>query len=146
MSEPNTEPVVVLDDRQCWRILAAHKVGRLVTVIDSEPEIFPINYVVDGASLVFRTAEGSKLFSVTINEHVAVEVDSWDAEGGWSVILRGRARRITDADEQAKAAELPLRPWVPTRKNHWVRIEPETISGRQFHFGDEPEEPVDLPE
>ena len=62
------------------------------------------------------------------------------------MILRGRARRITDADEQAKAAELPLRPWVPTRKNHWVRIEPETISGRQFHFGDEPEEPVDLPE
>ena len=141
MSEPNTEPVVVLDDRQCWRILAAHKVGRLVTVIDSEPEIFPINYYVDGESVIFRSAEGSKMDLLALNKNVVFEVDGWTDEGGWSVMVKGIAERITDEDELARARKAPLLPWIPTVKTIFVRVTPTIgISGRHFVFGPEPKQ------
>ena len=39
---------------------------------------------------------------------------------------------------------LPLRPWVPIVKTHWVRLTPSEVSGRQFHFGPEPEKVYSL--
>lgn len=138
MEDSTQDPVVTLGDEQCWTILAGHRVGRLVTVVDREPEIFPVNYVVDGRSVIFRTAEGNKLFTLTVNDRVCFEVDGWDATGGWSVIVRGRARELSGR-ERDRAENLPLRPWVATTKTHWVSIEADEISGRQFHFGAEPE-------
>jgi hypothetical protein len=35
--------------------------GRLVTSVDGQPEIFPVNFVVQHRSVLFRTAEGTKL-------------------------------------------------------------------------------------
>ena len=35
--------------------------GRLAVVVAGHPDIFPINYVVDHASIVIRTAAGTKL-------------------------------------------------------------------------------------
>ena len=132
------QPVLELDDEQSWRLLEGTKHGRLVVSVAGEPDIFPVNYVVDRRSVVFRTAEGSKLFTLTVNDRVCFEVDGWDATGGWSVIVRGRARELT-GHERDRAESLPLRPWVATRKTHWVSIEADEISGRQFHFGAEPE-------
>ncbi len=110
-----------------------------MTVVDREPQIFPINYVVEDHSLLFRTAEGNKLLTLTINDRVAFEVDGWDATGGWSVIARGHARELQNT-EREDAEKLPLRPWVPTRKTHWVCIEVDEITGRQFRFGPEPQD------
>lgn len=140
MSEA-TNPVSVLSDDRSWAVLAGSRLGRLVTVVDRHAEIFPINYVVDGRSLVFRTAEGSKLFTLTINGNVAFEVDGWDGNGGWSVICRGTAAEVKDPSEIRRLEELPLNPWVPTVKTHWVRITPSEISGRVFTFGPEPDRP-----
>lgn len=139
MTDSAHDPVIALAEEQCWGILAGHKVGRLVTVVNQTPEIFPVNFVLDGHALVFRTAEGSKLFSLTVNQRVAFEVDGWDATGGWSVVVHGTAEEITHADEVAHAEKLPLRPWIPTVKTHWVRVHVEEITGRQFVFGPEPE-------
>lgn len=136
-------PVTELTEEQSWAVLAGCKLGRLVTVVDRHPEIFPINFVVDGRSIVFRTAEGSKLFTLTINSGVAFEVDGWDGTGGWSVIMRGQASEVQDAAEIDRLAKLPLRPWVPTVKTHWVRVTADEITGRQFRFGPEPEAAYD---
>ncbi len=119
-------------------MLAGHKLGRLVTCVDRHAEIFPVNFLVDGRDILFRTAEGSKLFTLMINSDVAFEVDGWDGTGGWSVIARGPAVEVTASDEVARLETLPLRPWVPTVKTHWIRISPTEISGRQFKFGPEP--------
>lgn len=129
--------MIELTVEQCRAILAGNRVGRLVTVVDREAEIFPINYVLDQHSLVFRTAEGSKLFALTVNHRVTFEVDGWDSSGGWSVIARGTATELRSDDDIAYAETLGLRPWVPTRKTHWVRIDIDQITGRQFRFGDE---------
>ncbi|HEY3005191.1 MAG TPA: pyridoxamine 5'-phosphate oxidase family protein, partial [Kribbellaceae bacterium] len=65
--------VTSLTEDECWRRLETADVGRLAVVIAGEPEIFPINFVVDGHSLVFRTAEGTKLFGITASPRVALE-------------------------------------------------------------------------
>lgn len=143
MSDPQP-PVVELSEGQSWAVLSGCKVGRLVTCVDRHAEIFPINFVTDGHSIVFRTAEGNKLFTVTINNQCAFEVDGWDGTGGWSVIARGPASEVHDPAEIEHLESLPLRPWVPIVKTHWVRITPTQITGRQFHFGPEPDKEYSL--
>lgn len=36
------------------------------------------------------------------------EVDGWTDEGGWSVMVKGIAERITDEDELARARKAPV--------------------------------------
>lgn len=130
------DPIVPLDEDTTWGYLDSASVGRLATALGEQPDIFPVNYVVDGMSIVFRTAEGTKLAEMVLNRNVAFEADGWDEQGGWSVVLRGKAERITDADELARAEKLPLRPFLATAKTNFVRIAPGTISGRYFRFGE----------
>ena len=139
MVESSFNPTTELTAEQSWAVLAGCKLGRLVTVVDRHPEIFPVNFIVDGRSIVFRTAEGSKLFTLTINAGVAFEGDGWAGTGGWSAIARGQATEVRQHEEVAHLETLPLRPWVPTIKTHWVRVTPDEITGRQFRFGPEPE-------
>lgn len=131
-------PVTHLSEAQAWELLAGAQVGRLATVIERQPDIFPVNFVVDGTSVVFRTAEGSKLLQLTINSGVAFQADGWNSDGGWSVVLKGNAEEITDAVERGRIEHL-LHPWVPSVKSHVVRIVPAKVEGRRFVFGDEPE-------
>ena len=48
-----------------------------------------------------------------------------------SVVLRGRARQLEE-DEEHRAENVPLRPWVPSLKFNVVEIRPTEISGRAF--------------
>ncbi len=131
-------PVTVLDEDHCWDLLAGAQVGRLATAVDRVPEIFPVNYAVDGESIVFRSAEGSKLLEIVLNDHVAFEADGWTDDGGWSVICRGTASIVTSSEELARVEALPLKPWVPTVKTNFVRITVDELSGRRFVFGPDP--------
>ena len=54
-----------LDNHECWRLLRGVSVGRLAVWVDDHPDIFPINYKVDHGTLVFRTADGTKLQAAT---------------------------------------------------------------------------------
>lgn len=132
-------PVSTMSDADCWDHLAHHELGRLVTNVAGVLDVFPVNYVVDGESVVFRTAEGSKLLELTVNDEVLFEVDDYTDESAWSVVLRGRARRLESLDEIEAAEALPLKPWIPTRKYNFVRITADDLSGRGFRRGPEPE-------
>ena len=48
--------MIELDESACWALLRSAEVGRLAVVVNHRPEIFPINLVVDHATVVFRTA------------------------------------------------------------------------------------------
>jgi nitroimidazol reductase NimA-like FMN-containing flavoprotein (pyridoxamine 5'-phosphate oxidase superfamily) len=134
----STNPVTVLEESRCWDLLASQDVGRLATAVQGMPEIFPLNFVVDGESVIFRTAEGSKLVELVINEKVAFEVDGWNDNGGWSVVIKGAAAVVESGEAHDRAEALPLRPWVPTIKTNFVRITPTEITGRRFEFGPDP--------
>lgn len=118
----------------CWQSLATTPVGRVGVVNDSEPEIYPVNFVVDHHSIVFRTDPGSKLTALLRSPSVCFEVDGIDPTraAGWSVLVKGRAVEIRDSHELARLAELDLRYWVIGPKEHWVRILADRVTGRRI--------------
>jgi nitroimidazol reductase NimA-like FMN-containing flavoprotein (pyridoxamine 5'-phosphate oxidase superfamily) len=130
-----TSAIRILTTDECWRRLEDHpaKVGRLGTGGPS-PDILPVNYAVDGRSVVFHTAAGKKLTAVDRRERVVFEVDDIepDRAGGWSVILRGFAEHVTDPDEVARLERLPLQPWDPNPKTDYVRVTTHLVSGREI--------------
>ncbi len=134
-----SDPVIALTDEQCWEHLRGQELGRLVTRVGNVLDIFPVNYVVDGDSVLFRTAQGSKLFELTVNDEVLFEVDDHTDTDAWSVILRGHAYPLDRAADVERADGLGLRPWIPTLKYTYVRVEPASLSGRAFARGPEPD-------
>jgi hypothetical protein len=127
-------PTETLAPDECWALLRGSEVGRLAIAVMNRPDIFPINYVVDHGSVVFRTAEGTKLAGAVLGTAVAFEVDGYDPEGGeaWSVVLKGRAIELTKLLDVFDATDLPLFPWHTSPKPRFVRIEPESVTGRRF--------------
>lgn len=135
MNDEVQSPVRILSERECWELLGSASVGRLVTRVGETVEVAPINYVVDGGSLVFRTAAGNKLAELTSDPRVVFETDAYDMDGGWSVVVRGVAHVIDDEVLVEEAERLPLQPFVPTFKPIFVRIMVDSVSGRDFAFG-----------
>jgi nitroimidazol reductase NimA-like FMN-containing flavoprotein (pyridoxamine 5'-phosphate oxidase superfamily) len=136
MTTFEANPVVELIDRDSWNLLASVALGRLATSVAGQPEIFPVNFVVQQHTILLRTAEGTKLLNALVNEQVAFEADDHDVEEGWSVVVKGRAY-VLGASEFAEAERGQVLPWTTTAKNRFIRIVPIEISGRRFRFGDE---------
>ena len=132
-------PITVLDDREAWTLLSSVSLGRLVTSFGGQLEIFPVNFVTQNDTVLFRTAEGTKLFTTVMNEKVLFEADDHTVAEGWSVIVRGTARLLISAEEIREADQTVLTPWVPTEKLRYVRVTPAEVSARRFRFGPEPQ-------
>jgi nitroimidazol reductase NimA-like FMN-containing flavoprotein (pyridoxamine 5'-phosphate oxidase superfamily) len=134
-------PVTLLSEDECWSLLSSMSLGRLVTMLAGKPEIFPVNFVTQRRTVLFRTAHGTKLYSAVMGDWVAFEADYHDAPltSGWSVIVRGRAHLLTANADILEAEEAPLRSWIATLKPIYVRVIPEEITGRRFKFGPEPD-------
>ena len=131
-------PVRVLCDDEAWDLLSGVALGRLVTAGGGQVEIFPINFVAQDRSVLFRTAEGTKLFGAVMNDSVLFEADDHTDAGGWSVVIRGTARVLSTAADIREADRAQLVPWIHTEKLRYVRITPNDVSGRHFRFGPEP--------
>lgn len=134
-----TQPISILPEAECWSLMSGASLGRLVTAVDGQPDIFPVNFVVQHKTVLFRTAEGTKLVSAAINNNVLFEVDDHDALEGWSVIVKGIARSMRTDAEIDEAERAQLLPWTATVKQHYVRIRPVSVTGRRFTFGSEPD-------
>ncbi|MET7680427.1 pyridoxamine 5'-phosphate oxidase family protein [Streptomyces sp. NPDC005423] len=123
-----------LTPQECRALLATHGVGRIAVPTASGPLIVPVNYsVVDGA-IVFRTAPGSTP-SQASGCRVSFEVDRVDDafSEGWSVLVTGRARTVTDADAVRLLARRAFStPWAGGDREEWVRVDPLGITGRRI--------------
>jgi uncharacterized protein len=144
MTTPEAQPVTAMTDHECWAELSSMTLGRLATSIEGQPDIFPVNYVVQRHTVLIRTAEGTKLTSAVTNERVAFEADEHGLTEGWSVVVKGHARVLSTAEELAAAEKADVLPWTATHKQRFIRITPAEISGRRFQFGCEPEHIYDL--
>jgi uncharacterized protein len=135
--------LAVIDQAECWELLRTHRVGRLAVKLGARPHIFPVNYLLGAKTILFRTDAGTKLASVLTAGPVAFEIDETDerVESGWSVVVEGRAREVLDRKEVELLEAGELRSWVPGRKAHFVRIEPDSITGRRIVRVLEPEGP-----
>jgi hypothetical protein len=135
------DATVKLGVSESWGLMREAVVGRLAVVPHDQPypDIFPVNFLVDHGTVVFRTAPGTKL-AAAVDRPVAFEVDGYDPATGdaWSVVVKGTAREVKDLYEVLDALNLPLFPWHAAPKPRIVRIEPDQISGRRFHALDAP--------
>jgi uncharacterized protein len=120
---------------ECWELLGQHEMGRIAIVVGGKPQIFPVNYGLKGKVIVFRTAVGSKL-AYAPESPVAFEVDEYDASAGagWSVMVQGYGRDITEAadDFSWTARGARVQTAAPGEKLHMIAVDPTQISGRRF--------------
>ncbi|WP_081684290.1 pyridoxamine 5'-phosphate oxidase family protein [Granulicoccus phenolivorans] len=123
----------VLSEDECWELLKAQEFGRLAYILSDRIQMVPVNYAVNGQTLVFRTARGSKLAGVMSNAAVVFEVDAIDdgAEVGRSVVLHGVAD-VLPAEAEPMIEQLGLRPWLDTVKPTLVLITPDELTGRRY--------------
>jgi uncharacterized protein len=125
----------VLPYAECLRLLAEAPLGRISFMTDGDVVIIPVNHGLDGASVVFRTATGSKLRVASDAGVVAFEIDGYDPNtgSGFSVLVTGRAELVLDDAEIAHLNRLDVRPGpVGAERPFWTRIRADGITGRQF--------------
>ena len=121
---------------ECVRLLATEEVGRIGVVVARHPHVMPVNYVLDGEAIVFRTDIGTKLDGMT-RSPIAFEVDHFDRQErrGWSVVVHGWAHEVTALDAPGlldRVGALPLDTWVPGEQPYLVRLAPLSITGRRI--------------
>ena len=119
----------------CFGLLGSIPLGRIGFLAGGEVVILPVNFLVDGQDVVFRTGAGSKLSSVEVGHYVGFEVDSYDvaAGTGWSVVVNGLAEIVESDEESARLDGLGLSSWAGSEAGRvWVRIRPVTITGRRI--------------
>lgn len=124
----------VLSQDECWRLIGGSSVGRLAISIANQPDIFPVNYAVDGESIVITTDPGTKLAGAILGSAVAFEVDGLDQEQhtGWSIVVHGKAVEIEGVEESLEALDLGIKTWANRDKSRFVRIVPTELTGRKI--------------
>jgi uncharacterized protein len=123
----------ILTERECRDLLSKAAVGRIVFTDRALPAIQPVNFVISRGEVIIRTTSGSKLAAAARNAVVAFEADDFDTTGhaGWSVVVIGHARIVSDNGELADLRRLAVRSWRPDECDY-IAITPELISGRRI--------------
>jgi nitroimidazol reductase NimA-like FMN-containing flavoprotein (pyridoxamine 5'-phosphate oxidase superfamily) len=126
--------MTVLDHEQSLALLRSVPVARVGLALNGIPVVLPVNFAIDHDEIVIRCTEGSKLDAALASEVVAVEVDDYDQDNqiGWSVIVKGRARELTEPDEVDHANTLELHTWANDATNHYIAISIDLVTGRSI--------------
>lgn len=127
-----TANLETLTPEQCRAKLRQGTVGRVSVTQDALPVIVPVNYVLDGNSVVFRTRDDGMLASACRDTVIAFEIDELASDGssGWSVLVVGNAAILTDS-EHLRALSLGLSSAVADERDRFVRLRIGLLSGRQ---------------
>ena len=136
-AEPRRGQVRELTRTECFELLADEQLGRVAVTDERGPVVFPVNFVLDRHTVVFRTEPGTKLHAASQGRRVCFEADGTDAatRTGWSVLVRGEITEVTDPAELARLRELPLPAWMPGPRDRYVRILPAVLTGRRIVAG-----------
>ncbi|HEX2895262.1 MAG TPA: pyridoxamine 5'-phosphate oxidase family protein [Marmoricola sp.] len=142
-AQPMTEPRALqeLNPAEALDLLASVSYGRVVFTLRALPAIRPVNHVIDDGEIVIRTRRLAGI-STALADHaddlldqepdlvVAYEADVLDPveRVGWSVVVTGVARAITDPERLERVGEL-LQPWVDSAMDTAIAISPELITG-----------------
>lgn len=117
----------------CWKLVEANSLGRLaIQNIDGRPDLFPLNYLVHEGSVFMKSAPGAKLRSLARHPDVALEIDGMDDAFQWSIVIRGNATRMDTVGDIEASGILTLASDSPTAKHNYLRLVPDTVTGRRF--------------
>ena len=133
----NDPTIAEMPTDECWDLLRTREVGRLGVNADGFPQVLPMNYALDGSTVVVRSRPGAKLRSAD-GQPVSFEIDDIDEIGraGWSVLVKGRATLVPPTHEaRASTEDTMVQPWAPGEELYWMRIDVAEISGRRITPG-----------
>lgn len=126
----------VMGLEECLTRLGEAPVGRLAFPLDGEIAVLPVNHVLRGMDVCFRTSGGSKIQAAVDGDAVSFQVDDWDpvARSGWSVLVHGTASVVTDEDVVTALAASARPSWVhlDPRSTRWVRVSTRQVTGRMI--------------
>jgi len=110
-----------LDSASCWQLLAGAEVGRTAVAIAGDVEIFPISFVIDHETIVFRTAEGTKFAAALIGTRVAFEADGYDpiASEAWSVAIKAAPTRFRRSNGRPRPRSARCIPGTRHARTGW---------------------------
>lgn len=118
---------------ECRALLVRQRAGRVAVSTPDGPHIIPLNYSVVDESIIFRTTPFSVLATYGRNAKLAFEVDHVrdEQQVGWSVVARGRADVVNDAEEISRIRKVCApAPWADGSRNLYFRLEWKELSGR----------------
>jgi nitroimidazol reductase NimA-like FMN-containing flavoprotein (pyridoxamine 5'-phosphate oxidase superfamily) len=139
---PPDATMQVIPTEECYRLLATQEIGRIGVNAEHYPLILPVNYAVDGTTLVIRTRPGTILRAAE-HANVTFEVDQIDPQtrSGWSVLVRGQAEEVGAehrAELVARTHSTGVQPWAPGEHGNWLRVIAHDVSGRRIVPGELP--------
>lgn len=126
----------ILSEAECRQLLARHALGRIgMVTADGSPLVLPVNFHLDDDRVLIRTTAGSKLDAASRGEVLCLEVDDFDVmyHSGWSVVVRGTSRAITDPGELDALDTVPLQRWARRGQPVFVEIALTELSGRRLN-------------
>ena len=134
MTDVTTETVHPLDETLTRERLRHARFARLAYVDGEQPVVVPVNIVADETQhVMLRTAAESALADLD-GRRVAVEIDGHDnaTRSGWSILVRGVARDVTDAaDVEARRWQhVTVDTWAPGVRDRLIVVLPLSITGR----------------
>ncbi|WP_433471997.1 pyridoxamine 5'-phosphate oxidase family protein [Spirillospora sp. CA-142024] len=127
-----------LDRAECLRLIGGGSIGRIAFDDGEGPTVIPVNYAVDGDSVIFRTSSSGRLNRSLLTSvaggdvRAAFQVDRFDESNheGWSVLLRGGAHHMS-AEEKAKVPQVDS--WPGGDREAWFRLAAMDVTGRRLH-------------
>jgi Pyridoxamine 5'-phosphate oxidase len=122
-----------LSPPESMRLLGGVSLGRVVFTERALPAIRPVSHLVDGDYIVIRTDSSAAIISGRWSGPGSVVAYEADTIGpadhlGWSVIVVGVARWVTDP-EKAAAYRRALRPWVTGSEDQLIAIHADIVTG-----------------
>jgi nitroimidazol reductase NimA-like FMN-containing flavoprotein (pyridoxamine 5'-phosphate oxidase superfamily) len=128
----NTFPRELRAD-ECRRLIEDGGVGRVAFQSRSGQHIVPVNFELDGDSIVFRTTPYSELGRQAPGSEAAVEAEGLAVQGqsGWSVVARGQLDVIPGYFETAaiRFGKDPT-PWAEGVRRLYMRLTWRELTGR----------------
>jgi transcriptional regulator with XRE-family HTH domain len=118
----------ILDRETCRDLIRPGGVGRIVFWGSRGPEALPVNFRTLHGDVVFRTAKEPGLGPVSF------EVDRLDEAltEGWSVLISGEIRVISDPTERRAAEALGVSPWAGGERDVYIRLVAHEVTGRRI--------------
>jgi nitroimidazol reductase NimA-like FMN-containing flavoprotein (pyridoxamine 5'-phosphate oxidase superfamily) len=125
--------LVEMPPDECARLLGELSVGRVAWTGPAGPTVLPVNYVLVDDEIWFRTTAHSSFASEIDDQPVAFQIDDVDdfTRSGWSVLLRGTAHIVFDANRLPRTWP-GLETWPEGTRALHVVIEPRMLTGKRL--------------
>jgi nitroimidazol reductase NimA-like FMN-containing flavoprotein (pyridoxamine 5'-phosphate oxidase superfamily) len=127
---------------ECRALLGSKRIGRVVFTDNALPSALPVNYLLDGDTIVCRTDPWG-LVAASVGPQGSVlgfQVDSiedGDATG-WSVLAVGLARQVQAPEDLARLEQSALSSGAADGTTTYLRIPVTKVTGHCLAAGDLP--------